>query len=858
MSLRHQPQSTIPQYMQAENVSPRPRIHHAVHAAVLAIGMAAGAASWHEVHAEQVTSQTEVRELNIAAGSLAAAITEFAVQTGINITTEPALVKAQETRGLKGSYTVAQGLSALLSPLGLQAVRQEEGNYIVKTIAQSDVEVPTAILAELTVKAQGMGESTENTQSYAARLVSVGSKTPTSLRETPQSVSVVTSQLIQDKRMTDLTEAMKITPGITVQNTNYRINSFYSRGFLLDNYQIDGASPMAMSTSAGSFYGIGTFDLVEFDHVEVLRGSSSLFGGAGNPGGIVNLVRKRPTRDTQFKVDASAGSWDNYRVQLDASGSLTEAGNLRGRLVAAHADRQYFIDNRSTEKPIVYGILEFDLTPDTMVTLGGRYERIHENGTWSSVPRYSTGEDLKLKRSTGLTQSWSYTDASSKELFAKFDHVFKNQWKLNATYTGTHEKVESLGAFALNGVNPVTLAGPIWTGSYNDSWTKQSLFDTNLSGSFNAFSREHEFVLGADWQRVTSQWRGGAYPANRGLPANVFDPSSTYWNPYPISSTLTIKYNPNTQVQYGIYARTALQVSDQAKLILGGRLARYKFEQTIDDGVDISRIEMREPTKFVPYAALTYELDKQWSAYASYSEIFKPQQNLLQGPEGSAKTVNAMTGKTYEIGLKGDLFNGAVNTGAAVFYTKREDGAILDTRYPNNSVLFGGSCCYLNQGEVVSKGVELEASGEILPGLMTMASYVYNYNRNLADSLPLSTITPKHMVKLWTVYQLPGNYSKWRVGGGVNLQSTTYVSGVSNRFDGAGNVVEANIPFKYTQSGYAIWDAMVEYQVDKNWSLNLNANNLFDKTYYQTVGSAGLGNYYGTPRNVMLTVRGTF
>ncbi len=858
MSLRYQSPRGITQHMRDKALPSRSRIRHAVHAALLATSIAAGATTWHEVYAGQAVSQAGLKELNIAAGSLSAAITEFAAQTGINITVEPALVKAQETKGLKGSYTVEQGLSALLSPLGLQAVKQGGDSYIVKMIAQSTAEVPTATLAELTVKAQGMGESTENTGSYAAGLVSAGSKTPTSLRETPQSVSVVTSQLIQDKRMTDLSEAMKITPGITVQKSNYRIDSFYSRGFLLDNYQIDGAAPMAMSTTSGSFYGVGTFDLVEFDHVEVLRGSSSLFGGAGNPGGIVNLVRKRPTRDTQFKVDASAGSWDNYRVQLDASGPLNEAGNLRGRLVAAHTDRQYFVDNRSMEKPIVYGILEFDLTPDTMLTLGGRYESIHENGTWNSVPRYSTGADLKLKRSTGLTQKWAYYDGTSQELFAKFDHVFSNQWKWNATFTGTHETVESLGAFATNGVNPVTLAGPLWNGSYSEAWTKQNLFDTNLSGSFKAFSREHEFVIGADWQRITSQWLGGVYPANRGLAANVFDPGSTYWNPYPIGTTFTTKYNPNTQEQYGIYARTALQVSNQAKLILGGRLARYKFKQTIEDDGDLSFIDMREPTRFVPYGALTYALDKQWSAYASYSEIFKPQQQFLTWPEGSAKTVDPMTGKTYEIGLKGELFNGTVNTGAAIFYTKRENGAILDTRYPNTYVLYGGSCCYLNQGEVVSKGVELEASGEVLPGLMTMASYVYNYNRNLADNLPLSTITPKHMVKLWTVYQLPGEYSKWRVGGGLNLQSTTYVSGLSNRVDGVGNVVEANIPFKYTQSGYAVWDAMVEYQVDKHWSLNLNANNLFDKTYYETVGSAASGNYYGAPRNAMLTLRGIF
>jgi len=345
--------------------------------------------------------------------------------------------------------------------------------------------------------------------------------------------------------------------------------------------------------------------------------------------------------------------------------------------------------------------------------------------------------------------------------------------------------------------------------------------------------------------------------SHSGTPANVFDPG--YWDPNPISYATPRVYSPNTQEQYGLYSRLTLQVADPFRFILGGRLARYHFEQTYKNaGVVQSEIDMREPTRFVPYAGAIYDLDDQWSLYTSYSKIFKPQQSYLKGPVTSSQTLEPLEGKTYEFGLKGELFDGRLNTGAALFYTKRENGAVQDPDYAAESVLWGGSCCYLNQGEVISKGIELEASGEVMKDWNVMASYVYNNNRNKTDSVAFSSITPKHQVKLWTTYQLPGQLDDWTVGGGVNLQSATYVSGTASRIDGAGAVVETGIPFDYSQSGYAVYDAMVKYRVDDHWSLTLNANNLFDKVYYQTVASTVNGNFYGDPRNYMLTLRGEF
>ncbi|QLF94229.1 TonB-dependent siderophore receptor [Pseudomonas sp. ABC1] len=803
-------------------------------------------------------------ELDIPRQSLESALVDLAEQANVRLFYSAELTRGlQSAKALKGDYALDVALEQLLYGSGLRWQLGEDGSVTLAPALESALmELETTSI----IAGQGMGESTEHSRSYTTGLVSVGSKTPTSLRETPQAVSVITSQLIQDRHLTDLADAMSLAPGITSTHSNSRMMAFYSRGFAIQSIQVDGAMPMAFNGQAGSFYSGKVYDLAEYDHVEILRGSASLFAGAADPGGMISLVRKRALPEFQAKFDVSAGSWDNYRTQVDVTGPLVESGAVRGRVVTAYTDKQYFVDRRSTEKNFIYGVLEMDIAPETMLTVGGSYERVHENGAGTGLPRYSDGRDLKLSRSTSLTQNWSYQDLRSQELFVKVDHALSDNWKLNSAYTYTHDSNNGLGGFGLNAVNPVTLKGPIWLGSYTDSKSKQTLFDLNLSGFFDAFGHTHELLVGADWQRVTSQWRGAPGPSGKGGSVDVFNVGSTPWNHYPVSKLFYERYDPNTQVQYGAYSKLVLQLSDPLKVVIGGRLARYKFEQKVHDAYTApngswqvsSNIAMREPTHFVPYAGVIYALDSQWSLYSSYSEIFRPQQSLLKGPETSGVTVDAMTGKTYEAGVKGELLDGKLNVSAAIFHTKREDGAVRDNRYQGSSVLFGGSCCYLNQGEVISKGFELEASGEMLPGLQGIASYTYNNNEDRSSGAPLSTITPKHSVKLWGVWQLPGQLARWRTGAGVNVQSATYVSGLASRFDSNGQEVERNIPFDYSQSGYAVWSALLEYQVDEHWSLGLNGNNLLDRRYYQTVGSASNGNYYGEPRNFVLSLSGTF
>ncbi len=784
--------------------------------------------------------------LDLPSQPLATSLRQLGETAGLTIAVDDGIVAQRNAPAIKGNLEPLDALQRLLDGSGL--TYQQQGSTLVIS-RRNDAAIE---LGATSIQGQGMGEATENSGSYTTGLTSVGSKTPTSLRQTPQSISIVSQQLMADQQMTDINDAMRATPGITLQNDTYRTSYILSRGFKLENFQLDGAAPMAQGSSVGSFYSSNIYDLAEFDHIEVLRGSAALFGGTGDPGGIVNMVRKRPLDAFQLKLTASAGSWDNYRQELDVTGPIAFDGKLRGRMVVANTDRQYFIDNRSTEKPLVYGVMEADVTDDTMLTAGFRYNKSHENGTQTSVPRYLDGSDIGLSRSASLGTKWGYTDVTGREVFAKIDHKLSDDWKVNISYTdlwdvGYFKTSTVLGV----GVNPATGAGLSWNSTTSKQENQQRMWDVNLAGKFELFGLEHDVVVGGDYQEINSRWLGAARVSGGAL--NPLDPDSTPF-PEPADNTnYSRDYNPNDQKQYGVYGSLRLQLAEPLHLILGARVQRFKFNQIYqtragNTWTTQSDIPLREPTKVTPYGGLVYDLNDEWSVYGSYSEIYKPQASLR---DGQGNVLEAMQGKTYETGLKGELFGGSVNTNVALYYTTRENQGVRDPGYPQDDFDFAGSCCYVSNGKVVSKGIDMEVSGEVMPDWMLMAGYTFNMNRNKDADAPLSTMTPKHLFKMFSTYRLPGVFSDFKVGGGVNLQSSNYFSGEVTS-NGAKNA------YDFSQPGYAVWNALAEYRVDEHWTVTYNANNIFDKNYYATVGSTSATNWYGEPRNHMLTLRGTF
>ena len=196
-----------------------------------------------------------------------------------------------------------------------------------------------------------------------------------------------------------------------------------------------------------------------------------------------------------------------------------------------------------------------------------------------------------------------------------------------------------------------------------------------------------------------------------------------------------------------------------------------------------------------------------------------------------------MTGKTYETGIKGELFGGAVNTSIALYYTKREDQSVQDANYPATQVLFGGNCCYLNGGETISKGIDMEISGELLRDWMLMASYTLNLNKNRDTGSALSTVTPKHVAKLFTTYRL----KRLTLGAGVRWQSSTQSAWIPMDYQ------QRKQDWVMKQDAYYLVDLMARYQIDQRFALQLNVNNVFNKKYYT-------GQFRGMEREVMLNM----
>lgn len=810
----------------------------------------------------QAQSASRHYQLDIPASPLPQAIAALSLATGQQVLYTNDRVFEQHTQpALRGRYTLEQALDILLRGTGLAWRRTGPSVLTIENLPGNDDALE---LSATSVTALGVGGITENSGSYNAEQIGVGSKTARSIREVPHAVSVVTRQRIEEQNLTTLTDALDKTTGVTLQKNGASGSSlgndsnFFSRGFAVSNIQIDGGAPM--DTTISGYGSVSQLDLAQFDHVEFLRGVDGLYSGSGNPGGTINLVRKRALPERQLTFSASAGSWDTYRTELDATGPLTETGNIRGRLGMAYQDNRYFYDVANMNKQLVYGSLEFDLTPDTQLTVGGSYQKGEGVANFGGLPRYSNGDDIKLPRRTAFVTSWDTVDETTRQAYLKLEHAFSADWVWTTDLTWMDLDRDANSLFANGGIDPLTGDGARWLHYPAKTGLERKAINTYLKGSVDLFGRNHDVLLGADYAHskgyTVQRWGNDNF-----APFNIFD----FTRPDDTGSVAN-KTDDNITEKYAFYGMTRLSLSDPMKLILGGRLSSYRYHDLQvfqnDDGsfLDDSRLpSFRTNDKLTPYAGLTYDLNEQWTAYVSYAETYKPQFQNVKGPLPGTP-LDAVTSKNHELGIKGQLLDGRIDTSFAIYRIEQEGAAIQD---PNYDLDYGvTTCCYLNQGRVVSEGFDAEISGEVARGLNLFAGYTYNHtvDQKTDETRAIySGVTPRHLFKLWGTYQLPGVLERFKVGAGVTAQSVNFRSGTVATFNEATqDYTGPSRAYKFSQAGYAVWNSSVEYKIDQNWSATINANNVFDKRYYQTVGTVFSGNMQGLPRNAMLTLRGKF
>jgi len=807
----------------------------AVAAAVL--GMAMGAAMSVPAYAQQTApAETAAKSYNISAGPLSQVLYSFAGSAGITLSFEPSVTEGLRSNGLQGNYSVQQGLNALLGAHNLEAVPGTGGGYRLRRVMQDASTLPAVSVTSAVREA-----TSEGTRAYNARAITIGKSTQT-LRETPQPVTVLTRQFIEDRGLQDLTDVLQNTPGVAVDYTDSERVTYSSRGYAIDALQVDG---LTFSQAGSAFV---QPDTAVLDRVEVLRGASGMIRGSGNPSATVNMVRKRPTAEFQGSAALSLGSWDRRRLEVDVSGPLNEAGTLRGRLVAVDDDKEFFQKGRTEHKQVFYGVIEADLSPRTTWTTSFQYTDLDASGAWGNLPANFDGSSLNLPRDTYLGAAWNRWDRYNTQTFTEIQHRFDNEWtlKLNAAYTQFRLRdfkqsyitpVRTVGA-----TNPylATVTQSHYIGASNDQLSMNAL----ANGPFNLFGRKHELIVGAETIRnkaIDSHGIGNQYPQT--IDIRNWDPYSTYSERDLVITEAPKK--PNTTSQQAIFGTARFSVTDPFTVLVGARVSWWDYKSA---GTPTSNYKVtREVT---PYAGLIYDISRNVSAYASYTEIFAPQFERDQ----TGNILAPVRGETFEAGLKGEFFNRRLNASAGIFQITNIGKAVQDTSTVDPCTpYYTSGYCRVAGGKTRSEGWEMEVSGEIAPNWQMSAGYTNTRTRYITDSnaanagQPLRSIDPRHQLRLFSTYRLGGETQGWMIGGGAQIQSDSYVNGTLN-----------GTPLTARQGGYTVYNAMASYRINKDYSIQVNVNNLFDKVYYKKFAPTGIGYYYGDPRNIMVSLRAKF
>ncbi|NYH12567.1 TonB-dependent siderophore receptor [Pseudomonas moraviensis] len=702
----------------------------------------------------------------------------------------------------------------------------------------------TLQLGATNISAQGLGATTEGTQSYTTGATSSATGLPLSIRETPQSVTVITRQQMDDRGVQSVGDALRNTPGISTQKYDSDRTEFSARGFAITNFQYDGVN-LPYDGVYGENPNNGD-DASSIDRVEVIKGATGLMTGSGDPSATVNLIRKKPTKEFKASISGTVGSWDAYRTVGDISGSLTDSGNVRGRFVGAYSDKNSYLDHYNQKKDLFYGILEADLTDDTLLTFGIDKSSTTPRGTsWTGNPVYfADGGRTNFPRHFNNGADWSRRDFDNITYFASLEQALANGWKFKVSLDQKTTDHDTRLASASGG-NPDRATGEgmfLYWGRW-EGHRVQNTADVNVSGPFTLGGREHELIAGV----MTSHSRqtGSTYDTSAfaQVPGSIYD-----WNgdlpkqDFPKNG----KYE-RTQSQNGVYLATRLHPTDDLSVILGSRLSTFKYNEDYrynpGAGLSDTHASYKEHGVVTPYAGLVYDLDDTYSVYASYTSIYQPQ--TYKDINGS--TLAPVEGDSYEAGLKAAYFDGRLNASLA-FFRIEQDG--VAESIGTNAVTNEG--IYKAIDGATTKGVELELAGELADGWNVSAGYTYARTRDADEQriygYPLSTTKPEHVVRTFTTYRLPGMLDKVTVGGGISWQSAFYGKIYS---------APAGDYTRIKQGGYTLVDLMTRYQYNEHLSFTVNANNVFDKKYL-----TGLGNFdttfYGEPRNLMLTTKWDF
>jgi outer membrane receptor for ferric coprogen and ferric-rhodotorulic acid len=678
-----------------------------------------------------------------------------------------------------------------------------------------------------TITVQASDEQAEDSKAYTVKNSSSAAKLNITVKETPQTVNVVTRQQMNDFALNSTREVLNNTPGVTVTNQETERSTYMARGFEISNILTDGVG----FPSSNYNYNNTNPDTYFYDRVEVIKGADALTNAFGDPSATIDYIRKRPTKELQANAGLSYGSWNTQRYEMDVSGPLTQDGSIRGRLMGYEQTGDSYIDRYSSEKNGFSGILEADLTDSTLLTVGYSEEKNKPNANnWGALPLLdSSGNQLSYDRNYNPNPNWAYWDNKSQNAFIELKQKVHENWaaKFSYNYTNTEHNSKLLYYYGYPNQDGSDVSLTAWGGKESQ---KRHFADLNLQGEYALFGRDHEATIGYSYiqsKQYDQQTNGYINDNNisddyslgylRQLTTNwaSWTPQSVTWSDFSEAANYTQKIN-------SLYAATRLHLSDDLKLLLGANYVQAK-----NDGTSYGSSVAYDESKVSPYAGITYNFTPEYTGYLSYTSIFRPQ----TGAEVD-KALKPVEGESYEMGVKSSWLDEKLTGTFAVFRTEQSN-------YPLRSSDGNPLTRKVETSDLRSQGIEVGLAGQLTDHLNISFGYAQFTLKDLKNGGDARTYNPNQTINLLTTYNIP-TLPKLKVGAALQWQDST-------------KLYDSSVDSTITQDAYALVNLMASYDLNKHISLQANANNVTNEKYLYSFPDGQA--FYGAPANYSVAVK---
>ncbi|WP_419708255.1 TonB-dependent siderophore receptor [Pseudomonas sp. NFX224] len=788
----------------------------------VAIALCTPLASSQLIAAEQASS---VRAYNLPAAPLASTLNQIASQAGLALSLNPTLAAGKTSAPVNGQFDAATALRQALQGTGLQLEQSASGTYTL-------VAVPEGVMALPATSVIGVEADPENAwgpvQGYLAKRTAAGTKTDTALVEVPRSISIATRDQMDDRSVHSLDDAVRYMPGITASSygSDTRADWLRVRGFEPTQF-LDGL-PLPRGVYANPKQ--ETWNL---DRLALLRGPASSIYGQTPPGGLLDMVSRRPSAESSNEVQLQYGSDNHRQINFASTGKIDDEGQFLYGLSGVVRDSGTQIDHVDNKRYNIAPSLTWNIDEDTKFTLLTQFTRDDTGITSQFLPVQGTKigmpfGDVSHHKNLG-DPDWEYYDRTYYALGYAFEHRLNDVWQFrqNLRYTKSDLSFQGItvGAYPFTQVDNDGNVGRSTTSVDED--ISQFAVDNNFQADFATGDVRHTLLLGLDHQRNNTNYTSifGSAP-----PTNVNNPVRGVEIVRPPRSSAFYDYDQKTY-QTGLYVQDQMAL-DQWRLTLGGREDWVHTGTKFFNKGDATNTE--RDTNFSGNAAISYVFDNGIVPYLSYAESFQPTSNATASPTDSIKPTE---GEQWELGIKYQPPGSDTLLSAAIYDLTQKNVSVTTTNSDNVSITS-------QTGEVKVKGLELEAVSDVTENLKVIAAYTLAKSEVQDGTFKGNRLQlmPNQQASLWTDYTWHnGVLDGFGVGGGVRYTGNTYGDQANTELGKA--------------DAYTVFDAAVHYDLGrldnslKGASLALNATNLFDKDYISTCDSFYC--YYGDQRSVV-------